>query len=222
MDFDTTSQKGGHELILNQFRKGDADILLGTQMVTKGLDFPDVTLVGVLAADASMNVDDFRASERCFSLITQVCGRAGRGDLMGRAIIQTYQPDNSTIQFAKTQNYKDFYQNEILYRKRMHYPPFCDMVYILVSGENEETVAQEMANIDAFIKTNAPEGCIHSDLPPSPAPIAKIKNKFRYRLLIKAQPVQKLFPLLHQISLSHNESRTENSLVIDINPVNML
>ncbi|MBQ2615123.1 MAG: primosomal protein N' [Clostridia bacterium] len=222
MDFDTTSQKGGHELILNQFRNGDADILLGTQMVTKGLDFPDVTLVGVLAADASLNVDDFRASERCFSLITQVCGRAGRGDLRGRAIIQTYQPDNSTIQFAKMQNYKEFYQNEILYRKRMQYPPFCDMLYILVSGENEETVAQEILNIDAFIKAHAPEDCIHSDLPPSPAPIAKIKNKFRYRLLIKAQPVQKLFPLLHQISLSHNESRTENSLVIDINPVNML
>ncbi len=222
MDFDTTSRKGGHEQILNQFRRGEADILLGTQMVTKGLDFPDVTLVGVLAADASLNVDDFRAGERCFSLITQVCGRAGRGDLEGRAVIQTYQPENATIQFAKDQNYIDFYQSEILYRKRMDYPPFCDIVYLLVSGEDESLVKQEIANISEFIKNNDKTGCIRSQLGPAPAPIAKIKNKYRYRLLIKANPVKQLFPLLHQISLSHNESNTKNMLVIDINPSNMV
>jgi len=222
MDFDTTSHKGGHELILNRFRRGEADILLGTQMVTKGLDFPDVTLVGVLAADASLNVDDFRAGERCFSLITQVCGRAGRGDLEGRAVIQTYQPDNLTIRFAKEQNYTDFYENEILYRKRMDYPPFCDLVYILVSGENEQTARQEIENISTFIQNNDAGGCIRAHLGPAPAPIAKIKNKYRFRLLLKAEPVRQLFPLLHQISVSHNDSRTENMLTIDINPVNML
>ena len=113
MDHDTTSKKGGHEAVLNEFKEGGADILLGTQMVTKGLDFPDVTLVGVLAADSSLGVDDFRANERSFSLITQVCGRAGRGDKPGIAIIQTYQPGNLTINFAKDHNYIDFYQNEI-------------------------------------------------------------------------------------------------------------
>ncbi len=222
MDFDTTSYKGGHEHVLNRFRRGEADILLGTQMVTKGLDFPDVTLVGVLAADASLNVDDFRAGERCFSLITQVCGRAGRGDLEGRAVIQTYQPDNATIQFAKSQNYTDFFENEILYRKRMDYPPFCDLVYILVSGENESTAKQEIENISRFIKNNDTGTCIHSYMGPHPAPIAKIKNKYRFRLLLKAESVKQLFPLLHQISISHMESRTENSLIIDINPVNMI
>lgn len=222
MDFDTTSGKGGHEMILNRFRRGEADILLGTQMVTKGLDFPEVTLVGVLAADASLNVDDFRAGERCFSLITQVCGRAGRGDLEGRAVIQTYQPDNATIQFAKSQNYTNFYENEIKYRKRMEYPPFCDMVYILVSGEDQATVAQEISNINEFIKQNAAGDCIRACMGPAPAPIAKIKNKFRYRLLIKAQQVRNLLPLLHQISDSHNASNTNNTLVIDINPVNMI
>ena len=222
MDFDTTSGKGGHELILNRFRGGEADILLGTQMVTKGLDFPEVTLVGVLAADASLNVDDFRASERCFSLITQVCGRAGRGDLEGRAVIQTYQPDNATIQFAKNQSYTDFYENEIKYRKRMHYPPFCDIVYILVSGEDQALVAQEIENISAFLKNNDSSGAITTMLGPSPAPIEKIKNNYRYRILIKTPQVRNLFPLLHQISESHNHSKTKNSLVIDINPTNML
>lgn len=222
MDFDTTSKKGGHEDILNRFCHGDTDILLGTQMVTKGLDFPEVTLVGVLAADASLNVDDFRAGERCFSLITQVCGRAGRGDLTGRAVIQTYQPNNATIRFAKEQNFSDFYQNEILYRKRMDYPPFCDMVYILVSGEDAATVKQEIDNIAGFISGNADSICLRTVLGPAPAPIAKIKNKYRYRLLIKANPVKRLFPLLHQINLAHNESNTKNSLVIDINPINMI
>ncbi len=222
MDFDTTSRKGGHESILNRFRQGDADILLGTQMVTKGLDFPDVTLVGVLAADASLNVDDFRAGERCFSLITQVCGRAGRGDTEGRAVIQTYQPENQTIKFAKEQNYVDFYKNEIIYRKRMDYPPFCDFVYILVSGEHRETALQEIENISSFIQNNAKTECMHLQIGPSPAPIEKIKNKYRFRILLKATPVKQLFPLLHQISIAHNESRTENSLVIDINPVSMI
>ncbi len=222
MDFDTTSKKGGHEQILNQFRKGEADILLGTQMVTKGLDFSDVTLVGVLAADASLNVDDFRAGERCFSLITQVCGRAGRGDLEGRAVIQTYQPENTTIQFAKNQNYTDFYQSEIIYRKRMAYPPFCDIVYLLVAGKNEELVKQEICNISDYIIKNDASGCIRSHLGPAPAPIARIKNNYRYRLLIKADPVKNLFPLLHQINLSHNDGKNENTLVIDINPANMI
>ena len=113
MDRDTTSTKGSHEAILNKFKNGEADILLGTQMVTKGLDFSDVTLVGVLAADSSLGVDDFRANERTFSLLTQVCGRAGRGDIPGRAVVQTYQPKNSTIEFAKTHDYIGFYENEI-------------------------------------------------------------------------------------------------------------
>ena len=127
-------------------------ILLGTQMVTKGLDCPDVTLVGVLAADTALNVDDFRANEKCFSLITQVCGRAGRGDIPGRAIIQTYQPQNRTINFAKAQNYIDFYKNEIIYRQRMQYPPFCDLVCVLITGEDEKIAKTEIQNIGEFLK----------------------------------------------------------------------
>ncbi len=220
MDFDTTSQKGGHEAILTQFRNGEADILLGTQMVTKGLDFPEVTLVGVLAADSSLHVDDFRSGERCFSLITQVCGRAGRGDLSGRAVIQTYQPENSTILFAKEQNYDAFYQNEIQYRKRMQYPPFCDFLYLLVSGEEEELVKTEIENIFGMLK-NAGIPMLKT-IGPAPAPIARIKNNFRYRILCKVESAEQFLPILRKINEEHNAMRGKNRLVIDINPVNML
>lgn len=223
MDFDTTSVKGGHENILSRFKNGEADILLGTQMVTKGLDFHDVTLVGVLAADASLNVDDYRSGERCFSLITQVCGRAGRGDTEGRAVIQTYQPQNTTINFAKTQNYVAFYENEINYRQRMNYPPFCSIVYILVSGENEELVQREIGNIGGLLKekANTSDEILHM-IGPAPSPISKIKNKFRHRILMKVKNAQRILPFLKEINDAHNAGRPKNTLVIDIDPINML
>lgn len=223
MDFDTTSQKGGHEQILDRFKRGEADILLGTQMVTKGLDFPDVTLVGVLAADTSLNVDDFRAGEKCFSLITQVCGRAGRGEKEGRAVIQTYQPQNRTINFAKEQNYVEFYQNEIIYRKRMNYPPFCDIICILLSGENEEEVAAEIENIGFLLeKEKENNSNILKILGPGPAPISRIKNKFRYRVMLKVKQKELILPMLSKIYEEHENMKIKNILSIDINPNNMI
>ncbi|MBE5039786.1 primosomal protein N' [Oscillospiraceae bacterium DSM 107454] len=223
MDFDTTSGKGGHEILLNRFKNGEADILLGTQMVTKGLDFADVTLVGVLAADTSLNINDYRANERCFSLITQVCGRAGRGNTEGRAVIQTYQPENVTIRLAKEQNYPDFYENEMKYREKMQYPPFCDMIHIVLSGEDERQVKQEIANIGLLLNSRPEiQGAILQTIGPDPAPIAKIKNKFRYRIFLKAADTQQLLPLLRQISTAHNAGNSKNTLTIDINPTNML
>ena len=223
MDFDTTSQKGGHEQVLSRFKNGDADILLGTQMVTKGLDFPEVTLVGVLAADTSLNVDDFRANEKCFSLITQVCGRAGRGDVEGRAVIQTYQPQNRTINFAKEQNYIDFYENEILYRKRMEYPPFCDIVCILVSGDDEKAAETEINNIGEIIRdVQRRSDEIIKILGPSAAPIQRIKNKYRFRVVLKVKNAEKFLPILKIINDEHDAARTKNTLVIDVNPTNMV
>ncbi len=135
MDIDTTTTKNAHETILNKFRNEKIDILLGTQMITKGHDFSNVTLVGVLAADSSINVGDYRASERTFQLLTQVCGRSGRGDKKGRAIIQTYLPDEFSIQTAKSQDYIKFYNNEIKVREKLNYPPFCDiMVAVIIRG----------------------------------------------------------------------------------------
>ena len=223
MDFDTTSGKGGHEAILSRFKNGEADILLGTQMVTKGLDFPDVTLVGVLAADTALNVDDFRAGEKCFSLITQVCGRAGRGELEGRAIIQTYQPQNRTINFAKEQNYIDFYENEIIYRRRMDYPPFCDIVCIMLSGEDEAEAEQEIESIgEKITEQQKCNPCIIKILGPSPAPIHRIKNKYRYRIVAKVRDAEQILPFLDKINSEHEKLRTKNIISIDINPNNMI
>lgn len=220
MDTDTTSRKGGHEEILSAFNRGEADILLGTQMVTKGLDFPDVTLVGVLAADTSLCMDDFRAGERSFSLLTQVCGRAGRGKIRGRAVIQTYQPQNSTIKYAKDHDYINFYNSEITNRKRLNYPPFCDIISLMASGEDEDRVkvfiTEVKTEIDNFIKY---KNCIHSIVGPNPAPLAKIKNQFRYRILIKALDFDEVYPLLS--SLSQKSEGEKVFFSIDINPTNM-
>ncbi len=222
MDTDTTSKKGGHEKILDEFAKGGADILLGTQMVTKGLDFHDVTLVGVLAADTSLAVDDFRANERGFSLFTQVCGRAGRGETPGRAVIQTYQPFNSTIKFAKEHDYIAFYENEIMQRKRLNYPPFCDIIYIMATGEDEnavKTCMEEVSRkIDKHCKT---DDNIFARVGPAPAPIAKIKNNYRYRILLKCKDEEKAQDILRQIYEDHEELGAEVFLSIDVNPINM-
>jgi primosomal protein N' (replication factor Y) len=130
MDADTTSARADYEEMLDTFRKGDADILLGTQMVTKGHDFPQVTLVGVMLADTGLYANDFRASERTFSLLTQVIGRAGRAQQAGEAIIQTFSPQNDVIRLAKAQDYVAFYQSEIKLREELCFPPFCDMVQL--------------------------------------------------------------------------------------------
>lgn len=222
MDRDTTSIKGSHENILNEFKNDGADILLGTQMVTKGLDFSAVTLVGVLAADSSLGVDDFRANEKTFSLLTQVCGRAGRGELPGRAIIQTYQPKNSTIELAKTQNYIEFYKNEINFRKRLNYPPFCDIISIMVQGESESDVKDEISQIHSFIKKSS-----HGDvnviklMPPLPAPISRIKGNYRYRTIIKAKNADLMLGTLKSVNDTHNKKNGRTTLIIDVNPANM-
>ncbi len=222
MDTDTTSQKGGHEKILDEFSKGDADILLGTQMVTKGLDFHDVTLVGVLAADTSLAVDDYRANERSFSLFTQVCGRAGRGMLKGRAVIQTYQPNNSTIRFSKEHDYISFYENEIIQRKRLNYPPFCDIICIMVTGEDEDSVKAEAEDLGKAIEKNMrTEKNIFSKVGPVPAPIAKIKSNFRYRILLKCKETQMAQGFLRGLYEEHEKKNSAVYLSIDINPINM-
>ncbi len=222
MDTDTTSQKGGHEKILDEFSKGGADILLGTQMVTKGLDFHEVTLVGVLAADTSLAVDDFRANERGFSLFTQVCGRAGRGGVEGRAVIQTYQPHNSTIKFAKEHDYVAFYENEIIQRKRLNYPPFCDIIYVMATGEDEQLVKDAIEEAGSIVDQHMKE-CdnIFSKVGPVAAPIAKIKNNYRYRMVMKCKDSALVHDILKKIYESHDSARSSVYLSIDVNPINM-
>ena len=179
MDADTAS--GGHEAILSRFEKERIPILLGTQMVAKGLDFENVTLVGVLSADLSLYVDNYRAAERTFNLLTQVVGRAGRGGKQGRAIIQTYTPGNDVIRCAAEQNYDSFYQNEVRMRRLRRCPPFADLFVFTVSGTEEGRVLRAAAGARERLRQVFPGEEV---LGPAPAPVLKLNNRFRYRLLL--------------------------------------
>ncbi len=181
MDLDTTTRKGAHDRILHDFREGLYDILLGTQMVAKGLDFPRVSLVGVISADTTLQLPDFRASERTFQLLTQVAGRSGRKGKQGEVIIQTYSPQNHSIIFAQKHDYLRFFTKEVQERKELSYPPFSRLILIEFRGRQEKTVqntAQRFATSFQFKK-------YYQLLGPAPAPLAKLKNEHRYHLIIK-------------------------------------
>lgn len=202
MDLDTTSTKNSHQNILNNFKNHNADILIGTQMIAKGLDFPKVSLVGVIAADIALNIGNYKSAETCFQLLTQVCGRSGRGDIEGRAIIQTYMPENSTILLAKNSDYQAFYNKEILYRKNAWYHPFCNMFFILFSSPNQEEVFNLITYLHSILiyyKNKTDFKLIISDV--SKASIYRIKNKYRYKIMIKAN---------NNISKSENMSENKD------------
>ena len=191
MDHDTTRSKDSYEQILSAFSRQEADILIGTQMIVKGHDFANVTLVGILAADMSLNVSDYRAAERTFQLVTQAAGRAGRGKEAGAVVIQTYQPDHFSILAAKAQDYHTFYQEEILYRKLMHYPPVWNMLHILTASARVEDADACMKQIAAWIQkelNKAGAGGIWKQMQvigPADAPIAKIHDVYRKVLYLK-------------------------------------
>lgn len=228
MDVDTTRKKFAHEKILNTFRDEGIDILIGTQMVSKGLDFPKVTLAAVLAADSAMYIDDYRSYERAFSQIAQVCGRAGRDELAGRAVVQTYNPENYVIQNAREHDFVSFYESEIIFRKEMIYPPFCDIINI-VSQSGEDSLAKESIKsayriLREEILADGKKGEILKVLPPGPAPLRKIKDKFRYRILLKCRNSFHLKKVFNRVFERHYD-RFKNkkvSLTIDVNPTNML
>lgn len=184
MDYDTTRKKGSYEEILSSFAEKKADILVGTQMIVKGHDFPDVTLVGVLAADMSLNVDDYRCGERTFQLLTQAVGRSGRSRKAGEAIIQTYHPEHYSIQAAAVQDYESFYKEEISYRMLMDYPPAASMMAILASSENEEILEQGIQYIGKFIKRIYPGQDLHM-IGPAPTSIGKINDVYKKVLYLK-------------------------------------
>ena len=221
MDFDTTKTKDAHEKILTKFREDKIDILVGTQMITKGLDFPNVSLVGVLAADMMLYVDDYKATEKTFQLITQVCGRAGRGEIRGKAIIQTYSPTHWVLECAKNQDFKSFYSKEIKLRQTMDYPPFKDIVHIVVSGENSNTAHTLIREFALNLIKSFEENNISATiLGPTPSPIPKIENRYRFRIIIKCKADDKIRKLLKEHILKINKSDCVVSL--DINSNNML
>ena len=222
MDVDTVTKKNSHEEILNKFRAEDIDVLIGTQMVVKGHHFPKVTLVGVIAADGSLNIEDFRANERTFQILTQVAGRAGRENLEGRVIIQTYNPDSLAIEQAKTQNYDNFFQTEINIRKQLKYPPFCDIIVISVNGEKEQDVIMQAKKVHQYIKNRIITEKIGLLLySPMPSPIDKIKNKYRWRMIIKCLYNEQINMLLHD-ALQFNQTKKDVKQYIEINPSNMM
>ena len=183
MDLDTTGRKGAHDKLLTQFGQGEADILLGTQMVAKGLDFPRVTLVGVISADTQMLLPDFRSSERTFQLLTQVAGRAGRSRLTGEVIIQTLQPGHYSLIHASSHDFAGFYKEELEYRRELDYPPFSRLVLIEFRGANEGEVGQHVEKFSEFLLPKS--GPAFSVLGPADAAIPKIKNMYRKHLVIK-------------------------------------
>ena len=221
MDVDTVTKKNSHEDILKKFKDDNIDILIGTQMVVKGHHFQNVTLVGVIAADSSLNIDDYRAHERTFQILTQVAGRAGRGKDKGKVIIQTYNPDAFCIQYAKKQDYKIFYDTEIHIRKQLRYPPFCDIMLIGISDKYYkyvESVSKSIyEDIKAKIKTQNLPIILYK---PVPAPIDKIKNKYRWRIIIKCKIADNIIDEINETINKTNKKDVR--VVVDLNPTNML
>lgn len=224
MDIDTVSKKNSHEEILDKFRDENIDILIGTQMVVKGHHFPNVTLVGVIAADGSLNIDDFRANERTFQILTQVAGRAGRGKDKGRVIIQTYNPDNFSIECAKKQDYDLFYNAEISMRKQLKYPPFCDIILIGFTSINEVEVKKVANSIHEYLKNRVLTENLGIILYKAlPSPIDKIKNKYRWRILIKCKFGEEIIDLINNVMDKYQNLKAKNTkITIDLNPNNML
>lgn len=187
MDFDTTRKKDAYETIYNDFKNGHSDILIGTSMVAKGLDFKNVTLVGVIAADLSLNFPDFKSGERTFQLITQVAGRSGRGQKKGEVIIQTYSPQNYSIKFAASGDYLSFFNEEIKLRSIMQYPPFSSILLINLSSKNENVLIKSIQNIGVKLKTIFKMNKTVTILGPVPCEISKIKDMFRWQIVIKGE-----------------------------------
>ncbi|MGX7418484.1 primosomal protein N' [Carnobacterium gallinarum] len=213
MDVDTTRKKGAHEKLLTAFGNGEADILLGTQMIAKGLDFPNITLVGVLNADTALGLPDFRASERTFQLLTQVSGRAGRAELTGEVIVQTYNPEHYAIVLAQKHDYDHFYQHEMMLRHRGSYPPYYYTILITTSHEEEVVAAKKMQEIVQFIRPEMqPETII---LGPTPKAVARVNNRYYYQTIIKYKQEPQLFPKLHEL-LNNSQREMARGLHVSI------
>ena len=221
MDVDTTRKKGSHQALLEQFGKGEADILLGTQMIAKGLDFPNVTLVGVLNADTALNLPDFRSSERTFQLLTQVAGRAGRAEKAGQVLIQSYNPNHYAIRFAKEQDYEGFYAYEMGIRRQLGYPPYYFTIGITLSHKKEEEVLRRAYEVMEILRSGLSDASII--LGPTPKPIARTHNLYHYQILIKYRLEDELASTLNQVlALTQERENSELRLSIDHEPQQFL
>ncbi len=220
MDIDTVSKKNSHENILNKFKNENIDILIGTQMIVKGHHFPNVTLVGVIAADGALNIGDYRAEERTFQTITQVAGRAGREKDKGIVYVQTYNPDNYAIVCSKDQDYDRFYNGELILRKNLNYPPFCDIILVRIQGENIEKVKRISKKLyEELLKQKNENLFVYK---PVPSPIEKIQNVYRWRIVIKGRLNRKAISIINEALKNIDNKDKSISIVVDSNPTNMM
>jgi len=223
MDVDTTAGKHGHEKILDRFRDEKIDVMVGTQMIAKGHDFPDVTLVGILSADSLLGSGDYKASERTFQLITQAAGRAGRAGKHGRVVLQTYNPDNFSIQAAVKQDYREFYRQEIELRNVLKLPPFYQIGVIQVSSKNKDTARKLALRIHGDLLSNKSLSADVFVSDPAPAPLVKLRNQYRWRIIIKHPKIKNLANILEWIHDTYNASnKREYTVSVDINPFSMI
>ena len=222
MDVDTTSRKGAHEKLLSDFEQGKGDILLGTQMIAKGLDYPNITLVGVLNADTMLNLPDFRASERTYQILTQVAGRAGRHEKEGQVIIQTYNPEHYAIQDVKQNNYLTFYQREMTYRKLGKYPPYYFLINFTISHKEMKKVMEASKHIHHILLQHLTSKSYV--LGPSPAALSRINNEYRFQILVKYKREPELLTALQYLDDYYHEQYIKDKLPlkIDIDPQVMM
>lgn len=214
MDVDTTSRKGAHKKMIDAFRNHEYDILLGTQIVAKGLDFSDVTLVGVINADTSLNIPDFRSSENTYSLLSQVAGRSGRSQKTGKVYIQTFNPDHYAISFVKEHDYLGFYREEMKIRRRLGYPPFYFLCYLKISGKEADYLFQEALKIKRSLERNLHHTTI---LGPTTLAVFKVNNIYRYGIILKYKREEALYDILIKIQ-NHYKSNHKLRVDIDFNP----
>jgi primosomal protein N' (replication factor Y) len=217
MDRDTTTKKFAHAEILTQFKQGLYDILLGTQMVAKGHDIPNVTAVGIISADSSLNVPDFRSAERCFALITQTAGRAGRGDIPGKVIIQTYNPEHYAVNCGMQQDYLAFYKNEIVFRKQLFYPPYSNLIKMTVQNADEQKALAEATAFVTLFRSSFTD--VHSSqiIGPATAMISNLRGLYRINILIKTNQ-----PSTVKKFMIEQDLHIKNNIMIDINPLNTM
>ena len=212
-------RKGSLDALLSRFRDGAIDVLVGTQMIAKGHDFPRVTLVGVISADVGLGIADFRASERTFQLLTQVVGRAGRGDEPGEAIVQTIYPDHYSIQLARDQNYRAFYDKEIEFRQKMRYPPLISLVNTIVRSRTFGGAMDDASDFVQRLRWRADEAGLRI-LGPAPAPLGKLRGEYRTQVLIKGTNRRRMRDAVRNALATRPE--LERRVVVDVDPVSVI
>ncbi len=214
MDADSTSKKDAHELLLRAFKKREIDVLIGTQMIAKGHDFPYVSLIGVISADTALHVPDFRAAERTFSLLTQVAGRAGRGDIPGKVLVQTYVPQHYSIQSARLHDYEAFYAKEIEHRKELYLPPFSRLVKLVMGGRTEKEVARQILGLAKLLQAKTVKGSFET-LGPAPCLASKENGLFVWNLYIKGPSTEGTLETLQQALKSFKKEKVQISIDVD-------